>query len=83
MTEEFLAILRGHLRYFAEDEPLAPDSRLKELGLDSMAATNLMIDLEDRFEITLDDQDLVTETFATAENLWRVVERARARLAAG
>src|SRR5204863_6516932 len=49
MNEAFVAILRRHLRYLPPEDELTPDAPLRALGLDSMAAVALMLDLEDAF----------------------------------
>lgn len=77
MNDEFVAILRGHLKYLAADQALAPGDRLRDLGLDSMAAVTLMLDLEDAFHVSLDDDSLIAETFRTPATLWQVIERNR------
>ena len=73
MNEDFLAILRRHLRYLPPDEDLAPDVPLRALGLDSMAAVALMLDLEDEFATILPDERLTGDTFATARSLWSAI----------
>jgi acyl carrier protein len=76
MPEEFSAILRRHLRYLQPGEPLAPDAPLRDLGLDSMAAVTLMLDLEDEFGVTLPDSELTRHTFGTPGALWAAFEAA-------
>lgn len=70
MTEipkaEFEELLRRHLKYLDSGDELAFDAELRTLGLDSMAALNLLFDLEDAFNVMLPDEYLVDETFATA-----------------
>jgi acyl carrier protein len=39
-----------------------------------MAVLNVMVALEERFEITIDDDDVDAETFETLGNLSRFVE---------
>ena len=76
LNQTFSAILRRHLRYLAPSEELAPETPLRELGLDSMEAVTLVLDLEDEFGVTLPESSLTAETFANAEALWVEVERA-------
>jgi acyl carrier protein len=73
VNETFVAILRRHLRYLPPDEELAPDAPLRALGLDSMAAVALMLDLEDEFATVLPDERLSGATFATARSLWSAI----------
>jgi acyl carrier protein len=74
--QRFIAILRSHLRYLAPAEELTPDTSLRELGLDSMMAVALLLDLENEFGVTLPDSSLNPETFASANHLWAEVEKA-------
>lgn len=76
MPEQFSAILRRHLRYAQPGEPLAPDAPLRDLGLDSMAAVTLMLDLEDEFGVTFPDSELTRRTFATPAALWAAISAA-------
>ena len=42
--------------------------------LDSMAVVTVLVALEERFEISIDDDDVGAETFETLGNLTRFVE---------
>jgi acyl carrier protein len=66
---EFEQLVRRHLKYLDPGEELDFDAELRTLGLDSMAALNLLFDLEDAFEVMLPEEYLVDETFATARSL--------------
>lgn len=66
----FINIIRQHLKYLAPEAALDPDAELRSLGLDSMAAVNLMLDLEDEFEVLLPDSHLIAEAFRTTRSLW-------------
>jgi acyl carrier protein len=77
VNDAFVAILRRYLRYLPPDEELAPDAPLRALGLDSMAAVALMLDLEDEFATVLPDERLSAETFATAGSLWSAIASVR------
>ena len=50
--------------------------RLKELGLDSMQAVELLLDLEDELGIVLPDDAMTAETFATPGSLKAAVAAA-------
>lgn len=75
-TDRYEEVLRRHLKYLAEDAPLRPDADLKSLGLDSMAAVDLLFDLEDAFDVVLPDEHLVEQTFATPRALREAIEMA-------
>ena len=72
---QFLELIRAHLKYLPAGKQLEPDQNLKALGLDSMAAVDLLLDLEDNYSVTLPDQFLTQETFATAQSLWAAVQQ--------
>ena len=73
----FEAVLRRHLKQAAAEQPLPPDASLKDLGLDSMQAVELVFDLEDELDVLLPDEAMTAETFATAARLWEAVNAAR------
>lgn len=70
---EFEQLLRGFLPYLAGDEPLAADDSLRDLGLDSMAAVELLSSVETLYGRRLDDDALTLATFETPATLWRAV----------
>jgi acyl carrier protein len=75
ITEDrFEEMLRRHLKYLDDDKPLDSETELKTLGLDSMAALDLLFDIEDTFEVTLPDEYMNEQTFATAKSLRNAVE---------
>jgi acyl carrier protein len=70
----FTDMLRPFLK-FAADTQLTPESRLRELGLDSMQAIQLLFAIEDTFDVTVPDDLLSDSTFETAGSLWQAVSR--------
>ncbi len=72
MDERFTALLRSALP-LCGDEPLTEDTRLWDLGMDSIAAVMLSIDIGKVFGVTLTDDDLVEETFTTPGSLWKAI----------
>jgi acyl carrier protein len=40
-----------------------------------MAAVDLLLDLEDTYNVALSDKYLTNETFATAQSLWLVINQ--------
>lgn len=72
----FLTLLTGHLRYLDPDVQLRPDMDLRALGLDSMRAVGLLLDIEDEYGVVLPDSALTPETFRSAEGLWAAVVQA-------
>jgi acyl carrier protein len=73
---EFVELVRPFLK-FAGDQELTPESRLRDLGLDSMRAIELLFALEDTYGVIVPDEKLVDETFETCSSLWTMVEEVR------
>jgi len=69
---EFVQLLLRHLK-FADGAFIGGDSDLTALGLDSMAAIELLFSLEDEFGVVVPDDRLTEATFATAGSLWAAV----------
>lgn len=78
--QSFIMLVRNHLKYLKPGAALALDQPLKLLGLDSMAAVDLLLDIEDNYGITLPDTYLTEETFSTIQALWLVVENLTSKL---
>jgi acyl carrier protein len=76
MDTGFAQTLRPFLKY-AGDQELTADSRLRDLGLDSMQAIELLFAIEDEYGVTLPDDKLVDTTFETAGGLWAEVAKLR------
>ncbi|MGW4162032.1 phosphopantetheine-binding protein [Streptomyces sp. NPDC004788] len=72
MNPEFEGMLRPFLKYAGEQE-LTAESKLRELGLDSMQEIELLFAIEDTFGVQLPDELLTETTFATAGNLWQAI----------
>ncbi|NUW34551.1 acyl carrier protein [Nonomuraea sp. SMC257] len=72
--EPFEQILRAFLPQLGQETPLKNDLRLAEHGLDSLATVSLLVEVEDAFGISIPDEFLVPDTFATPSGLWAVVE---------
>jgi len=74
----FDGILRKRLKYLEEGARIPDGVPLKELGLDSMQAVDLLLDLEDELGVVLPDEAMTAETFATRTSLMAAVATARA-----
>lgn len=53
-----------------ETEEIVRDTRLMEAGVDSIAAVQLIFDIEDLYGITIDASQLTALSFDTAGELW-------------
>src|SRR5260370_41833236 len=61
---QFSALLRTHLKYADPGAELPLDESLKALGLDSMAAVDLLLDLGAAYSVVMPDAYLTAQTFA-------------------
>jgi len=68
-SQKLQAVLRRHLRFLEPGAALTPDSALGALGLDSIAAVNLLLDLEQAFGVQIPDDLLSAEAFETLASL--------------
>ena len=64
-AEAFLGILHSYLRQLGDGNTLTMESNLYELGLDSMAAVNLLLELEEIYGVIFPDALLTESTFET------------------
>ncbi|MGW1077326.1 acyl carrier protein [Streptomyces sp. NPDC002537] len=71
--QKFEDLLRGFLPFLGSDEPLAQDTALRDLGLDSLGIVELLAALEDTYAVQFHDDALSPETFATPGVLWKVL----------
>lgn len=78
-SERFMALVRQHLKLVDENLEVAMDADLNGLGLDSQAALNLMLDLEEAFGVVFQDSMLTEETFSTPDSLWKALSSLRKR----
>jgi methionyl-tRNA formyltransferase len=69
ITDKLLIVLQQHLRSSNDGQAFPMDTELGVLGLDSLKAVDLLLGLEDTFEITFPDSMLTEETFRTASTL--------------
>jgi acyl carrier protein len=72
LDQRFVDLLTATLPLLGEG-PLTEDTRLRDAGLDSMQAVDLLFGIEDAFDVSLPDEELNETTFATAGSLWKAV----------
>ena len=54
---------------------LTADTDLTELGLDSMTCVEVVVNLEDEFGVTVEEEDLAVENMATIGKLIELIEK--------
>jgi acyl carrier protein len=78
ITTQFEECLRRHLR---SASAINYDAELAKLGMDSMTAVAVLLDMEKTFGIRFPDEMLVEGTFRTAGRLKEAVQLLRERKA--
>jgi acyl carrier protein len=81
LRADLAALICRHVRFATPDEDWA-EASLRDLGLDSMSAIDLVLSIEDELGIVFPDELLVTETFETALALQAAVASVEAAQAA-
>jgi acyl carrier protein len=71
--EGFEATVRKFLPFLPAEETLDEDTSLRDLGLDSLGAVELLAVLESEYHTRFVDDALSIESFATAGVLWRTL----------
>ncbi|GAA4526113.1 phosphopantetheine-binding protein [Amycolatopsis samaneae] len=75
--DRFENILRKYLPFLSDDETLAKETSLRDLGLDSLGTVELLSSLEGTYGVRFVDEALTMETFATAGVLWDTLAELR------
>lgn len=71
--DRLVGVLREYLPRVKEDENVDPSAQLADLGLDSMNAINLMLDIEGEFEVDFPDSMLTPEVFHSVATLEQAI----------
>ncbi|GGM89383.1 hypothetical protein GCM10011609_27810 [Lentzea pudingi] len=70
--DQFEAVVRKHLPMLGDDG-VSPELVLADRGLDSIGTINLLVALEDEFDVVFPDELLAATTFETPGALWAVL----------
>lgn len=70
----FETLMRAALRLLKPDDPLPSGLRTADYGLDSLAMVELMLSIEETYEISIPDDMVRPQIFSTPDNLWEVVD---------
>lgn len=78
LEEEIRGLLLKHARLSADVSALTHLSDLYAAGLTSLTTVNLMLALEDHFDIEFPDRMLVRKTFESIQSLSEAIEALKA-----
>ncbi len=82
MNDEIRQIIREHARLSLEVDTLAGDADLYEAGMTSHASVNVMLALEDHFDIEFPDRMLKRSVFESISAIAAALTELHARAAA-
>ncbi len=68
-----ITLLRPFLRLLPAEAELPMDADLGKLGLDSLQSIELLMALEQEFAVTIPDEKITVESFATPANVLALV----------
>ncbi len=74
MRNRIRDVLAAHGRLEVDPREVDRQADLYELGLTSLASVNVMLALEEEFDIEFPDEVLTKSTFASVRNIEQVVE---------
>jgi acyl carrier protein len=77
MNAQLKTILRRYLVLVPEGQDVPLETELPALGLDSMSALTLLLELEEIFDISFPDSLLNATTFRSAKSLENVIQMLR------
>lgn len=77
MTDEIRQIIAGHARLSVDAADLAPDSDLYHAGMTSHASVNVMLALEDHFDVEFPDRMLKRSVFESIAAIEAAVNELR------
>jgi len=66
-------ILRTHARFIAAGADINPDMALASLGVDSLDMIDLIVKIEDEFDLEIPPEQVTPETFSTPASIWRLL----------
>lgn len=78
MTDEIRRIIKGHARLSVDVDSLGDDADLYEAGMTSHASVNVMLALEDAFDVEFPDQMLKRSVFESIAAIRSALEQLRA-----
>jgi acyl carrier protein len=74
-SEQIRSLLGEHARLLVDVDTLADDSDLYQAGLTSLSTVNLMLALEEHFDVEFLDSMLGRKTFTSIRSLSQAIEQ--------
>lgn len=78
MTDDIREILKAHARLNTDVDALAPDADLYQAGMTSHASVNVMLAVEDTFDVEFPDEMLKPSVFESVSAIEAAVTQLQA-----
>lgn len=75
MNEKIIEILVNVLKLEGDSQMIGEDDDLIEIGLNSLNAIEIVVNLENEFDVQVDDDDLLIDNLASVKLLRELIER--------
>jgi acyl carrier protein len=82
MSDEIRSVIRDHARLPVDVDGLAPDADLYQAGMTSHASVNVMLALEDHFDVEFPDRMLTRSVFESINSIAAAVQELQVGAAA-
>jgi acyl carrier protein len=73
LPDKFEKIFRSHARFIVSGAEINPDAPLASLGVDSLAMFELIVHVEDDFDLEIPAEKINPDTFATPSTIWSML----------
>lgn len=80
-SSELEQILRKHARFIATGTDINADTSLASIGVDSLDIIELIVQIEDNFDLEIPAEQVTPQTFATPASIWELLCELEPKLA--
>lgn len=77
IDKELINLVKSHLNRIEEEGSIDVNMDLYEMGLDSLGTINLLLDIEEHYEVMIPDEYLTDDALSTISSLWSLIEKAK------
>lgn len=71
--EKLEKILQEHARFIAVGANIQSNMTLASLGIDSLGIIELIVKIEDEFDLEIPPEQVTPDTFSTPDSIWQLL----------
>lgn len=71
--EKLEKILREHARFISISSNIQSNMALASLGIDSLDIIELIVKIENEFDLEIPPEQVTPDTFSTPDSIWRLL----------